>query len=144
VGKKVVGPSCPNSMPGRQGSRPTRLRRKDGPLALSRRGRRPRGSWSRPDACSALSRVAMTSDAAMVVHSFHIARGSGYGTWLSLTARSTAVDIGVAAEAFRALAGDPSLRGVWVQRKMKKKQQNRIKNKIETFKTMKNTTTNNK
>jgi starch synthase len=33
-----------------------------------------------------------------------------YGTWLSLTARLTAVDIGVAAEAFRALAGDPSLR----------------------------------
>jgi starch synthase len=33
-----------------------------------------------------------------------------YGTWLSLTARLTAVDIGVAAEAFRALAADPSLR----------------------------------
>jgi alpha-maltose-1-phosphate synthase len=31
-----------------------------------------------------------------------------YGTWLS--ARLTAVDIGVAAEAFRALAADPSLR----------------------------------
>jgi hypothetical protein len=33
-----------------------------------------------------------------------------YGTWLSLTARLTAVDIGVAAEAFRALAADSSLR----------------------------------
>jgi starch synthase len=33
-----------------------------------------------------------------------------YGTWLSLTARLTAVDIGVAAEAFRTLAADPSLR----------------------------------
>src|SRR5437588_9142899 len=29
-----------------------------------------------------------------------------YGTWLSLTARLTAVDIGVATEAFLALAGD--------------------------------------
>jgi alpha-maltose-1-phosphate synthase len=33
-----------------------------------------------------------------------------YGTWLSLTARLTAVDIGAAAEAFRALAADPMLR----------------------------------
>jgi glycosyltransferase involved in cell wall biosynthesis len=33
-----------------------------------------------------------------------------YGTWLSLTARLTAVDISAAAEAFRALAGDPMLR----------------------------------
>jgi alpha-maltose-1-phosphate synthase len=33
-----------------------------------------------------------------------------YGTWLSFTARLTAVDIGVAAEAFRALAADPPLR----------------------------------
>ncbi len=33
-----------------------------------------------------------------------------YGSWLSLTARLTAVDIGAAAEAFRALAADPALR----------------------------------
>lgn len=33
-----------------------------------------------------------------------------YGAWLSLTARLTAVDIGAAAEAFRALAADPALR----------------------------------
>lgn len=33
-----------------------------------------------------------------------------YGTWLSLTARLTAVDIGAAAEAFQALAADPMLR----------------------------------
>jgi alpha-maltose-1-phosphate synthase len=33
-----------------------------------------------------------------------------YGTWLSFTARLTAVDMGVAAEAFRALAADPPLR----------------------------------
>jgi starch synthase len=33
-----------------------------------------------------------------------------YGTWLSLTARLTAVDISAAAEAFRALAADPMLR----------------------------------
>ena len=33
-----------------------------------------------------------------------------YGTWLSLTARLTAVDIAAAAEAFRALAADPTLR----------------------------------
>lgn len=33
-----------------------------------------------------------------------------YGAWLSLTARLTAVDIGAAAEAFRALAVDPTLR----------------------------------
>ena len=33
-----------------------------------------------------------------------------YGTWLSLTARLTAVDIGAAAEAFRVLAADPMLR----------------------------------
>ena len=33
-----------------------------------------------------------------------------YGTWLSLTARLTAVDISEAAEAFRALAADPMLR----------------------------------
>jgi glycosyltransferase involved in cell wall biosynthesis len=33
-----------------------------------------------------------------------------YGAWLSVTARQTAVDIGAAAEAFRALAADPGLR----------------------------------
>jgi glycosyltransferase involved in cell wall biosynthesis len=33
-----------------------------------------------------------------------------YGAWLSVTARLTAVDIGAAAEAFRALAADPTLR----------------------------------
>jgi glycosyltransferase involved in cell wall biosynthesis len=34
----------------------------------------------------------------------------GYGAFLSVTARLTAVDIGAAAEAFRALAADPALR----------------------------------
>jgi alpha-maltose-1-phosphate synthase len=33
-----------------------------------------------------------------------------YGAWLALTARLTAVDIGTASEAFRALAADPELR----------------------------------
>jgi alpha-maltose-1-phosphate synthase len=33
-----------------------------------------------------------------------------YGAWLSVTARLTAVDIGAATEAFRALAADPALR----------------------------------
>jgi alpha-maltose-1-phosphate synthase len=33
-----------------------------------------------------------------------------YGAWLAVTARLTAVDIGAAAEAFRALAADPALR----------------------------------
>jgi starch synthase len=33
-----------------------------------------------------------------------------YGAWLSVTARLTAVDIGAAAEAFQALAADPTLR----------------------------------
>lgn len=33
-----------------------------------------------------------------------------YGAWLTLTARLTAVDIGAATEAFRALAADPALR----------------------------------
>jgi starch synthase len=40
----------------------------------------------------------------------HATTNIPYGSWLSLTARLTAVDIGVAAEAFRALITDPALR----------------------------------
>ena len=40
----------------------------------------------------------------------HATMNIHYGSWLSLTARLTAVDIGAAAEAFRALVADPALR----------------------------------
>jgi starch synthase len=40
----------------------------------------------------------------------HATMNINYGSWLSLTARLTAVDIGATAEAFRALAVDPALR----------------------------------
>jgi glycosyltransferase involved in cell wall biosynthesis len=40
----------------------------------------------------------------------HATTNIHYGAWLSLTARLTAVDIGVAAQAFQALIADPALR----------------------------------
>ncbi len=40
----------------------------------------------------------------------HATMNIHYGSWLSLTARLTVVDIGAAAEAFRALIADPALR----------------------------------
>jgi alpha-maltose-1-phosphate synthase len=54
--------------------------------------------------------MAPPGEGSLVAAIHYATQNINYPTWLALTARQTAVDIGGAAEAFRALAADPALR----------------------------------